>query len=538
MFEIMWYIEYNDLNFFGVIPLKAKRLICTVAAAIMSLSLTACGTGSEKASDIPAFFMLENSPEVIFEKPMSEIIGRYNEEYTASFSPSAEYGEIIPFVGKYLTYTLSTKDGDKMMTSPLYGLCTDDGRVIVDPVYSKASRYELDNGSCFYELYIDSGIKGRKGRRIAVAHDGSWMLDLGLTTSYKGISGDGLIAFERTRTVTKEKLYYYYDFYDYNGNKAFTYEPVQNKNERASSTVAAFADGLAAVNQTVYSADGSVEYTEAYYIDKTGKMVIGSLSVAGTFNKGLAVVADANGLCGVINTSGEYVIQPTFLNIDYNAELGIFSCDGDGVYQIYNTSNELLKTIFCKNSSVRVFGDEKLIFEKKSRITDKSEFFYLDTEEPFTYPGTGQFPTEYIGSGIYLCNYSGVGYFFDENGASIVTCENFGGIIANSGSYIVAHSKSKDKLVFIDILAKRILNTVEAEYSDGIADKGIFLIKSNNTYSVYNAVSGQTLITDCTYSEITRSSGKALIVTVKDGRITAYDEAFNTVMAFSDGGAK
>lgn len=516
--------------------MKLKRFLYTATAILLAISLTACGNGDD-SDEGAAFFKLENSPAALFTKPDDEIVGRYNEEYTVNFTPSADYGEIMPFIGKYLTYTLTTKEGEQTVTSPVYGLCTEDGRVIVDPIYLGAERYELDDGTCFYQLYIDSGIKGRNGRRIAVAHNGSWMIDLGQDTVFSGLSGDGMMAFERTKAVTKEKTNYFYDLYDYNGNKAFTYEPVQNNNDKASSTISTFADGLAAINQTQSSGDGAADVTSAYYIDKAGKMVIGDLSFAGDFAGGFAVVADKDGLYGVMNTKGEYLIKPAFMSIDYNVELGLFACEGDGMYQIYNTNNESIKTIFCKNSDVRVFGADKLIFEKTSRTTNKSEFFFLESEEPFIYSGTGQFPTEYIGSGLYLCDYSGVGYFFNENGESIVTCENFGGIVANDGSYIVAHTKRKDKLIFIDILAKKILQTVEADYSDGIADKGIFAVKSGEKYAVYNAVSGQYAQSDCEYAEILRSSQKQFISIVKDGSITLYDDAFNIIMKSAAGGA-
>ena len=163
---------------------------------------------------------------------------------------------------------------------------------------------------------------------------------------------------------------------------------------------------------------------------------------------------------------------------------------------------------------------------------------FLENEEPFIYSGTGQFPTEYLGNGLYLCDYSNIGYIFNENGESVVTCENFGGIVSFDSDYIVAHTKHKDKLIFIDVLAKKILNTVEAGFVDKVPNEGIYLLKSNNKFSIYNAVTGETVISDCDYAEILTSKNQCFIATVKDGFIDHYFTDFKRHFHFSDGGAK
>ena len=518
--------------------LQLKGITAIFSAAIITLNLSACGSSTK--DDEVLFLEFSSTPSSLYQNEYPDDLHRLNQELTTEFPvDSTNYGDVIPFIGKYLTYKLTDKDGEHTITAPLYGFCYDqDGLVIIDPVYNNVEKITLDDGNHFYLLYVDSGVKNRSEKYIAVASDGSWKIDLGKDSIYSGISGDGTIAFERTRVISKTKTNYYYDFYDFSGKKLFTFEPQQNKSDKETSQISNFSDGFAAVNES-RTAGKTTTYT-AYYIDKKGekKYKDKNFTFAGDFQKGYAIVADKDNLYGVIDTKGEYLLKPSFKNINYNADLGLFACEGDDVYTIYNTKKEVVKTIFCKNSDLSVLGKDKKIIEKTSRVTNKSEFLFLENEEPFIYSGTGQFPTEYLGNGLYLCDYSNIGYIFNENGESVVTCENFGGIVSFDSDYIVAHTKHKDKLIFIDVLAKKILNTVEAGFVDKVPNEGIYLLKSNNKFSIYNAVTGETVISDCDYAEILTSKNQCFIATVKDGFIDHYFTDFKRHFHFSDGGAK
>lgn len=514
--------------------LKFKNIISLISVITLVLNLSACGGSSEK--DEPGFLKFENTPSVLFIDDDGHIANRYNENRTTEFNPSPDYGGIMPFIGKYLTYKLTDKDGEHTVTAPLYGLCTDDGKIIVDPIYNSAEKITLDDGNSFYQLYIDSGVKNRSGKHWAVAYDGSWKIDLGKDSIYSGISGDGTLAFERTRVISKNKTNHYYDFYDLNGKKLFTFEPLQNKSDKNTSLISNFSDGFAAVNET--KVDGKTTTNAGYYINKKGEKRFSGFTFAGDFHKGYAIVADKDGLYGVINTKGEYLFEPSFKTINYNPDLGLFACEGDDKYTIYNTKKEAIKTIFAKNSDLKIVGYENKIIEKTSRVTNKSEYLHLETEKPFVFEGTGQFPTEYLGDGLYLCNYSGIGYIFNENGESIVTCEKFGGMVSFNSDYAVAQTKNKDKLIFIDILAKKILNTVEASYINEVEGKGIYLIKSNGKVSIYNAAINKTFLSNCDYAEIITSNKQCFIAVVNNGNIIHYDTKFGVILKFCDGGAK
>lgn len=507
--------------------MKIKSILSLILILILTLLSAGCGQKND-SGDAP-FFKLENDPTLSFYKQSKEIVGRYNSDYTDKFKASNSYGEIMPFMGKYLTYSTTNNGEIKSVTNPLYGICTEDGRVIVDPVYKSVEQVKLADGTQFYIFRVDSKSTTRADSYIIIGHDGSWMTEIQGNITYSGLGSDNRIAFLKTRKYNNGDLKYYYDFYNYEGDHIFTYQPLQNTKQNASSTISAFGNGAAAVNE-VYKNDDGTETRKAYYVNRSGYTKFKNLTYAGDFSNGYAVVADNEGKYGVINETGKYIIKPAYKNINYNTELGLFTCHSDENCSVLDTKGQVVKIIHAIGSDVSVVGSQTLIYEKVSHSTNKKEYFYLENDEPFTYSGTGQFPTAYIGNGIYICDYSNVCYFFNEKGDAIYTFENFGGIVSAEGNYIVVKNKRNDKLVFIDFNNKTVLSNIEYAYCDGLYNKGLFVVEKNGKYSIYDAVANSFKITDCDYAEIIKSFKKDYFSVVKSGFVELYDDSFNLLL--------
>ena len=116
--------------------------------------------------------------------------GRWYEGYTDRLIPVEDYGPLVPYVGA-LTYSFSTwTDNSGQIQhyySPwpdtLYGLMTQEGKVVTDPVYLSAGQAEFSwqNESFTLPVLLLSRAKEEwkdfcNGRRYAVAaQDGSWI---------------------------------------------------------------------------------------------------------------------------------------------------------------------------------------------------------------------------------------------------------------------------------------------------------------------------------------------------------------------------
>ena len=105
------------------------RKFCWLLCAVLLFSSLFVGCKDvEVKTGVEGFFGLRETPEdIMSEKTDGELISRLFDEYKTSMTASEEYGELIPFVGKYLTYTPSSPEVESSVTIPVYGFCKTDG---------------------------------------------------------------------------------------------------------------------------------------------------------------------------------------------------------------------------------------------------------------------------------------------------------------------------------------------------------------------------------------------------------------------------
>ncbi len=110
-------------------------------------------------------------------EPVSAVYG-YHEGYTADgeFEPRDDYGALLPYIGKCSVMEMYVIDA-----LPLYGLVTDSGELVSEPVYARAVFYDdfllLYRGDPEGISGGDSHSGGGYSRTLAAA-DGSWAHEL------------------------------------------------------------------------------------------------------------------------------------------------------------------------------------------------------------------------------------------------------------------------------------------------------------------------------------------------------------------------
>ncbi len=165
-----------------------KKLIAT----LLVLSLAGCAARAEPpapAAEEPSPVYTDWSKLTPYE-PLREVY-TYHAGYRVDggFEPRGDYGVLLPYIGKY-----SAMEQYVIDALPFYGLVTDKGELVSEPVYAGINFYDG-----FLMLYRgdpegagggDTYAGGRFARTLA-ASDGRWAHEL--TDSYYAASGFGLL---------------------------------------------------------------------------------------------------------------------------------------------------------------------------------------------------------------------------------------------------------------------------------------------------------------------------------------------------------
>ncbi len=514
---------------------KSIFAIAVLCATIVTL-FTACD------SEVPMFFELSsvNAPTGI---ASTEKINRYFGQYTDSFAPSSEYGELVPFVGDVLTYSPAESEGGEVIKKPLYGLCTTSGAVVVDPVYDNVFTHKL-NGICLYELLIGSDKRELAGTRLLIPSNGSWMMELPAEKRVSTLSGNGLFAVERDKVVKRNRkkvTITYYDFYGLDGNLAFTFDKKLTEAVDTKFTLGNYSDELMNVNVTVTSE--SVEKDEqgkdvavineeknGYYVDISGKIAFKKLELlkAEPFYDGLAVVVSKDGKYGVLKSDGKYFIEPKFNIINRNEAEGYFACGTDGYFSIVNNNGDEVTKIYCENADVKIIGTEKLIYKKTLKYSGKTEYFSVYPEGAFICKETGQFPDADTGEfGIFTCSYSGVTDVFDTSGESLAQFTDLVKVCGAWGNCAVVEGKSGGVWV-VDIANGEKSEQIEGRFVQAHADGKYIVVENNGMFVVYGFEEQSVIIENADY--IIQNRG--LLCVREKGYVTLYGDKMQVLMRY------
>ncbi len=516
----------------GADTLKSLKYMAITLCAVMSVLSAGCGDEKQpQVVEVPPFFELTSMPETVTAEAEISVCKRFNEAYTTSLTASEEYGELLPFVGGYHTYKSTEENSSRTVQNPVYGLCTVDGAVVVDAVYDCIKMHPKDEGGFVYELVVGAdGSDPMLGTRYIAASDGSWIFQVPKKCAFYRACGERIV-FERKVTSKKIK-YTYYDYYDYKGKKKFTFDKALSDNLNAKYTVGKFSEGFAPVNITVTDPETKAVTKTAYYINNTGKQISSTFTYCDEFKNGYAVVANTEGLYGVLDVKGEWFIEAKYRIVNYNAEKGYFACGEDGFFLIFNMKKEQVKKVFT-DGDVEVINSERLIYKKTNKDTGRKEYFYADNDEPFACSETGQFPDGNPPvDGLFVSVYSGTGTVFNEEGKSIVSIGDFGYLANRFGNTVVVVNENGKKTSFFSVSTGKRTEWMRGIYSgQHIADRYIVL-KNPDTgkYGVYDLLNETYALNNCDYAEVFKNGENALLSVVSDGKLIVYNSGLSVIL--------
>ena len=158
---------------------------------LLLMTLVGCGTQAESTPAPEAVSPVHTDWSKLTPYKPAQQLYTYHEGYCAADTllPRSDYGALLPYIGKYSTMEMYVID-----TIPLYGLVTDKGELVSDPVYAR-----IDCFDDFLVLYRGDpeGVSGGDAyaggtfSRTLAAPDGRWVHEL--TDSYYVGSGCGLL---------------------------------------------------------------------------------------------------------------------------------------------------------------------------------------------------------------------------------------------------------------------------------------------------------------------------------------------------------
>lgn len=349
--------------------------------ALIFTVLTGCVSTDDSDTAEPRFEEQKATVEFVIEGGLPDIgsfSGKqvknyYNDEITNEFVPRDDYGTIIPFIGAKKEFSTEF-DTEFPYTYNLFGLCTQDGRIVMDinPEYERFEYRQTNDGFGYYVVYKaapEDIASYYSSATCIIPDDGSWCITLeNANSSVK--AENGVIAVRYG--FTPNTIIY---FYDYEGNFINKIEDyavyinysdglalvgdVDNAYERKYFFINEEGERIIGPFENAYPFDGHgvtclTDFNgETYLIDKTGKRlteksyrdILKSYSTDGTKSAFVALRDDEPSDADIFNEKGEYVATvESDEDVLYGVEL-FFPSDGDLIYTLGNNWQKNWKRI-------------------------------------------------------------------------------------------------------------------------------------------------------------------------------------------------
>ena len=513
-------------------------LLCSLL--VLCISLAGCKE-TEVKTGAEAFFELTETPtDIASEKSDGELISRLFSKYTTSIAASKEYGELVPFIGKYLTYTSSDPSVKETVTIPVYGFSKTDGTIVCDAVFTYVKKYDI-GGTFVYE--IGTGTDGSvAGKRAVMKSDGSWILDIKEGGFMLSSMGGGMFAVRRPIRLYRNGVltpFFYYDFHNENGKKLFTFDKELTVDPNTNITFGNFSDGLIPVTvETKDPATNTIGVTN-YYINKKGEMQFTEFLYADEFSYGLAIVSVEEGLYGVIKTDGTYLLSPKYTQIKYYSSKGYYVCEEEACWSVFDRTGKMVTRVMCQNSDVTMIDSKSIIFRRISRDSGKAEFIFSGTNRPVVSSSTGQFPDILSGqSGLFYSTYSNVTDFFAEDGKTIISLTDFGSLIKATENCAVISNKNENAIAIFQRTTGEKTDWLKYEYNNTFANEKYVILRgtdeSTKGFTLYDPEKKQFLFQNSSYME---PFGSYLTV-YDDEFVTVYNDKLEKVLKYARGWAE
>lgn len=449
---------------------KLTALILTLAVLLTAASCSPAKTaGGDNETDAqspsgvteqPAggsTFRLGRLPDYIAVPASAGAPARVYEGYTDVFYPSQSYGSVFIYEGSVIS---CTGGSGQSMNVTRYGICTGDGRIVTDAVFSAAYPVTLADGTVYYALEKLEQVKtdGKTEAKVTIffiSVNGAWSSGV-----YSAV-GDGVTVIPLNNSGICMLI---------DSAGVFVKCYILNKNcdvlkfiapsETVSYSFGTFSSGLCAVSET---SDGK---TEAYYIDTNGNKMFGGFSFAGKFMGERAVARDKDGDYIVIDTQGRTVAGPQKYNIT-NVGGSYFVCRDSRGTAVFDSSGTLLRVIETKGNVTVLGKTVPVILEESTGV-----YYSIFTGTALRCHNTGKTAQTYLGFGDYYAYFvtsedgKKTAYIFDANGNFIYSVYNYGYVVNDRfyGDFIAVASGDDTGTVRIINLASHTQTAeIEAE---------------------------------------------------------------------------
>ncbi len=248
-----------------------------------------------------------------YEAPQS-VGGRLTEEWIPDLMPSDNYGMLYPFAGSLLYSNYYYGYGYAGLAGAMYGLFDESGRVVADPTYTEIEQLVCYDYSSFTTTWTRLPMLrlARSGEVTRVEYDDWSYLDGGNVYALATLDGSfvtdcvygfvkglkcGVLAMESYNEPS-------FTLYGLDGSVLLTERDLsfaERVREYGYGSML-YGDGLL----TIGLDDGF------YYMDLTGSLKLGPYQSAEPFSDGRAVVSLEEGRYGVIDTEGNFVLEPNY----------------------------------------------------------------------------------------------------------------------------------------------------------------------------------------------------------------------------------
>lgn len=267
-------------------------------------------------------------------KPMEEKYTRLKEGAMPSLTPSGQYGKLLPYVGR----TLYADDGYNVIRK--YGLVTQTGTIVTDPVYSRVYQGSYFNYSTYTGVNVPFYSLSKLSDKISEANpwdselyavcalDGRWVTPF----DYRSVFyTDKVIMLVRSHEQNDIDVMDYSGKLLYNTKSLDCYSQIQDSS--SYNFLSGYGEGIIALGL----ADSRTVFIDAV----SGNETYTDYTLCSPFSGGLAA-AMQNGLYGYINKDFSMIIPPQYSWADYFYNSKSVVQYPDNSYAIIDQSGNIL----------------------------------------------------------------------------------------------------------------------------------------------------------------------------------------------------
>ena len=383
---------------------KKTLSLLLLALIALSLSVSCDGTNPDPQAPTAPVFSLSELPDIGEYSPKGS--PTYFDTALTEFVPDDGYGTLVPYLGDRYEYyfdeeTAAIRGLNGVCTiTPIYGLCTADGRIVTAPIYKSIEyrdgyylleRFMLVNVSD----YMSSASGGVDITYSIIPADGSFVTDL-KTRGTASYCGDGIFAYYPSSSNNSAKTVYC----------TARGEILRLDNSESIGFALSFYNGIA-LEEKLASSSG---YT--YRFVDTSFNTVSSPVEAKDCSCGLFAVGDGNGKYGV-TANGKDMLLP----VEYDSVFG----DKNGIVAVKGSTAYAFDPDMKSLGTFDIGGDGLKNNVKDARIVSPDAVCFSTSY-------TGTFLLTTSGKKQVLSDFYGV-VFYPDYGVYTASLTNCGGVL-------------------------------------------------------------------------------------------------------------